>query len=121
MSAKTYLSQAPRGLESDLVPSDPARNGAEAELDLWAEGPDRPPTPYERRAYAIVQFGFQGVLMLAVATIFVGPLAFVPSCSAKAWPILKTVLLMDAIAYLALALGLLLFIGQGMRSTPDAV
>ena len=120
MSAKTDFSQTNRGLELDLVPSDPALQDAAAEMASWTEESDRPPTRTECRGYAIVQFGLQGVLMLAVATLFVAPFVFVPSCSAKAWPILKAVLVMDVIAYLVLAAGLLLFVDRGLRSAPDA-
>ncbi len=118
MSAKTNFSQAPRGL--DLAPSDEIRAEVEAEVEFWSEGPDRPPARHERRAYGIFQFGLQGVLILAVATLVVAPFLFVPSWAAKAWPIFKTILVMDVIAYLTVAGGLLPFVEWGMRSAHDA-
>lgn len=116
MGAKMDLPQDACGLAHGLVPSEDVSPAAADGQDAWTETPGAPPSRGERRAHAVFQFGLQGVLLLAVAAVVVVPLMVVPSCSAKAWPILKTILLMDVLAYLILAGGLIAMVERHLHS-----
>lgn len=119
MGAETELSRKTCSPDREAVPSDRMQSPTPAAVELCAETKSGPSMRGVRRAFAVFQFGLQGIYMMAAATLVVLPLLLVPSCSAIAWPILKTLLILDALAYVVAMGGLLFMVERHLHSRPD--
>lgn len=119
MSAKTDLPLRARDLGHAPIPSDVGPSMEGIDMGIPGKAPEAPPTRRERRAHALFGFGLQGVYLLGLALVMVVPMMFVPSFFPVSWMLFKTIIVMDVVANVCIAAGLLLVVERRPQSTAD--